>query len=47
MTDERHWTDKWLGMDRRIARRDFLNGVAIAIGSIGSGLNGAGPLAAS
>ncbi len=44
MTDERHWTDKSLGMDRRIARRDFLNGVAIAIGSIGSGLNGAGPL---
>ena len=25
--------DKQLGMDRPIARRDFLNGVAIAIGS--------------
>ena len=35
MADERSWTDKSLGMDRRIARRDFLNGIAVAIGSIG------------
>jgi spermidine dehydrogenase len=30
------WTDKALGMDRPIARRDFLNGIAMAIGSIGT-----------
>jgi spermidine dehydrogenase len=30
------WTDKALGMDRPIARRDFLNGIAVAIGSIGT-----------
>jgi spermidine dehydrogenase len=45
MAGKRCWTDK-LGMDRRIARRDFLNGIAVAIGSIGTRLNGAGPLAA-
>ena len=37
MADERCWTYKSLGMDRRIARRDFLNGIAVAIGSIGAG----------
>jgi spermidine dehydrogenase len=30
--------DRQLGMDRPIARRDFLNGVAIAAGSIASGM---------
>ena len=25
------WTDKDLGMDRRITRRDFMNGAAMAI----------------
>jgi hypothetical protein len=25
------WTDKELGMDRRITRRDFMNGAAMAI----------------
>jgi spermidine dehydrogenase len=37
MADERCWTYKSLGMDRRIPRRDFLNGIAVAIGSIGAG----------
>ena len=46
MAGKRCWTDKSLGMDRRIARRDFLNGIAVAIGSIGTRLNGARPLAA-
>ncbi len=46
MAGERCWTDQSLGMHRPINRRDFLNGVAIAIGSIGTGLSGAGPLAA-
>ena len=26
-----HWTDKELGMDRRITRRDFMQGAAMAI----------------
>ena len=43
MTGERRWTDKSLGMDQPIHRRDFLNGVAVAIGSIGTGLNRPGP----
>jgi spermidine dehydrogenase len=30
--------DRWLGMNKPIARRDFLNGVAIAAGSIASGM---------
>jgi spermidine dehydrogenase len=30
------WTAKALGMDLPIARRDFLNGIAMAIGSIGT-----------
>ena len=33
-------SDKSLGMDRAIDRRDFLNGVAVGIGAIGSGLAG-------
>jgi spermidine dehydrogenase len=37
MADERRWTDRLLGMDRRIGRRDFLNGIAVAIGSIDAG----------
>jgi spermidine dehydrogenase len=37
MADERCWTYKSLGMDRRIPRRDFLNGIAVAIGSVGAG----------
>jgi spermidine dehydrogenase len=37
--------DRELGMDRPILRRDFLNGVAISIGAIGSGILGL-PLAA-
>jgi len=41
-------TDKALGMDRSIDRRDFLNGVAVAAGALGGGLlGGAGALAAS
>jgi spermidine dehydrogenase len=32
--------DEALGMNRRIDRRDFLNGVAVAIGAIGTGLAG-------
>jgi spermidine dehydrogenase len=35
MAGERCWTYKSLGMDR--PRRDFLNGIAVAIGSIGPG----------
>jgi spermidine dehydrogenase len=45
MAGERCWTDQSLGMDCPINRRDFLNGVAIAVGSIGTGLKGAGPVA--
>jgi spermidine dehydrogenase len=33
-------SDKALGMDRAIDRRDFLNGVAVGVGAIGSGLAG-------
>jgi spermidine dehydrogenase len=32
--------DRFLGMDRRIDRRDFLNGVAVAVGAIGTGWPG-------
>ena len=39
--DKRIWTDKELGMDRPIKRRDFLNGIAIGIGATGGGLPGA------
>jgi spermidine dehydrogenase len=42
MTDRRRTRDSALGMDRPIDRRDFLNGVAVAIGAIGAtGLAGA------
>ena len=37
MTDRRKRSDRTLGMDRPIDRRDFLNGVAVAIGAIGAG----------
>src|ERR1700733_6146848 len=43
MTKRRRPSDKALGMDRPIDRRDFLNGVAVAIGAIGAG--GLGSLA--
>ncbi len=33
---ETRWTDRELGMDRAINRRDFLNGVAVAIGALGA-----------
>src|SRR5580693_6842789 len=36
MTRRRRWNDRTLGMDRPIDRRDFLNGVAVAIGAIGA-----------
>jgi len=39
--------DKALGMHRRIGRRDFLNGVAVGIGVIGSGLASAAHAAAA
>jgi spermidine dehydrogenase len=38
--------DKALGLDRPIARRDFLNGVAIALGAIGGGKLGIGKASA-
>ncbi|MGI8839476.1 MAG: NAD(P)-binding protein [Caulobacteraceae bacterium] len=48
MPDDLISTDKALGMDRPIDRRDFLNGVAIAAGALGGGLlGGAGASAAS
>jgi hypothetical protein len=35
--------DRWLGMDRPIDRRDFINGVAVAAGAAAGGmLTGAG-----
>src|SRR5277367_6186206 len=37
MTKRHRMSDKALGMDRPIDRRDFLNGVAVAIGAIGAG----------
>jgi spermidine dehydrogenase len=45
MAGEQRWIDKSLGMDCPINRRDFLNGLAITIGSIGTGLTSAGPAA--
>jgi spermidine dehydrogenase len=39
MTDDRA-RDKALGMDRSIRRRDFLNGMAVGVGVLGSGLAG-------
>ena len=35
-------TDRALGMDRPIARRDFLNGVAVGLGVLGSASIGTG-----
>jgi spermidine dehydrogenase len=37
MVDERQSSGKSLGMDRTIGRRDFLNGLAVAVGAIGDG----------
>ncbi len=37
MADKSHRDDEALGMNRRIDRRDFLNGVAVAIGALGTG----------
>ena len=45
MADERRRRDKALGMDRPIDRRDFLNGVAVAIGALGSGALGGAAIA--
>ena len=36
MARRQRWNDRTLGMDRPIDRRDFLNGVAVAIGAIGA-----------
>lgn len=46
MVRERRWTDKTLGMDRPIKRRDFLDGIAVAIGAIGVRAAPVGPAAA-
>ncbi|MBV9247904.1 MAG: twin-arginine translocation signal domain-containing protein, partial [Acetobacteraceae bacterium] len=35
MALEQRWTDKTLGMDRPITRRDFMDGIAVAIGATG------------
>ena len=45
----KRWTkgDRALGMDRPIGRRDFLNGVAVAVGAFGGGLVGGGAAAAA
>jgi spermidine dehydrogenase len=32
---KKQWTDQELGMDRAITRRDFLDGVAVAVGALG------------
>jgi spermidine dehydrogenase len=37
MADDRRARDKALGMDRPIDRRDFLNGIAVGIGALGTG----------
>src|SRR5580698_6957659 len=36
MAGRRGWSDRALGMDRPIDRRDFLNGVAVAMGALGA-----------
>jgi spermidine dehydrogenase len=41
MSDKPRWSDKALGMDRPIDRRDFLNGLAVGIGALGGAI-GAG-----
>ena len=38
MTDDRRPGDRALGMNRRIGRRDFLNGVAVGLTALGVGL---------
>jgi len=43
MSGRRRETDGRLGMDRPIHRRDFLNGIAVAVGALGAGLAGCGP----
>src|SRR6516164_7110309 len=40
MADRSNPGDEELGMNRRIDRRDFLNGVAVAVGALGTGLAG-------
>ena len=40
MSRKKGWSDRALGMDRDIDRRDFLNGVAVAIGALGAGMAG-------
>ena len=40
------WSDRALGLSRSIDRRDFLNGVAVAVGTLGAGLLGARQAAA-
>ena len=47
MPDHPSSTDKALGMRRPIHRRDFLNGVAVGVGVLGSGLAGAAQAAAA
>jgi len=46
MTGARRWTDKSLGLDRPIHRRDFVNGVAIAVGAIGAARDSVGTASA-
>jgi spermidine dehydrogenase len=46
MAGERSRSDEALGMGHSISRRDFLNGVAIAIAAIGAGQGCVGPAAA-
>src|SRR5215212_6462008 len=46
MAGNRRWSDAALGMDRPIERRDFLNGMAVALGALGTGLAGVGAAAA-
>ena len=41
---KKQWTDKELGMDRAITRRDFLDGVAVAVGALGLAGNASAPL---
>ena len=45
MSDPLTKRDQALGMNRDIARRDFLNGMAVAIGALGAGAYSTGALA--
>ena len=47
MSNDRSFSDKALGMHRPIGRRDFLNGVAVGVGVLGSGLAGVSSAAAA